>query len=286
MIFVRFIKNDRYGILFLSMTIIWTWGVLAVPIALGLDFKNIATRIAYVLAGSSPSVIALMLVFLSGDRVYARSFIKRIVQLGPIGVKGMAVIFVTVPAITAASACIGFLFSSESPDMSELGVRLKDPVGFVMFAAFTLVFGPLAEEIGWRGYLLDRLKSRGPLVYGAGIGLVWTLWHLSMFFIAGTYQNALLEQGLIPVLCFILSTTALGVIIGELARKYNSILSAILFHFMINFTGELMPLEQMAELVKTAAFAVIASVIICKYYHLGKGVFYENGKFERAQTTN
>ncbi len=78
-----------------------------------------------------------------------------------------------------------------------------------------------------------------------------------------------------PVLCFALSTIALSVIIGEIAQRYNSILSAILFHFMINFTGELIPLELTAEIIKTAIFAVIALVIIC--IHMKKCLKMKSG---------
>ncbi len=265
---MQIIKNKKSGVMFAAITLIWTWGVLAVPIICGLDFANIITKISYVLMGASPSVIALIFVFFSGDRVYKNSFLKRIVSLGSVRAKGLAAIFLLVPTVTVLSACIDFLITSTPLDTSVLSSYLQNPAGLIMFAAFTLVFGPLAEEIGWRGYLLDCLKKLGPLVYGVGIGLIWAIWHLPMFFIAGTYQNGLFEQGLLLVLCFFLSTTALGVIIGEIAKKYNSILAAILFHFMINFTGELIPLSISAELIKLALYILIAVAIIGRYYHM------------------
>lgn len=93
-----------------------------------------------------------------------------------------------------------------------------------------------------------------------------------MFFIAGSYQNSLLTQGAEPVICFALSTIALGVIIGELAKRTDGILTAILFHFTINFTGELIPLAPAAEMINTAALIVIALGMICSHRHIRKGV--------------
>ena len=276
MVSVRLIKTGSRT--FIAFVMIWTWCMLAVPVILGLGVGNIITNIAYALAGASPSVFALVLVSFSGDREYRHSFLTRIVRIGNTGAKDILVIFALVPAVTAVSAFIQFMFTCVPPDLSGLNVYIKDPVKLMAFAAFTLVFGPLAEEIGWRGYLLDCLKVRGILVYGAGIGFLWTLWHLPMFFIAGSYQNMLLKQGVIPVICFALSTIALGVIMGETANKTGSILSAILFHFMVNFTGELIPLAPRTEMIKTAVYSIIAFGIVYSHNHRRKGVCNGNSR--------
>lgn len=263
---MRLMKNTRYGILFVAVTIIWTWGVLSVPIILDLDFENTVTRVAYVLAGASPSLIGILFVFRSLDKRNIRIFLKRIVRFGNATFIDLLLIFLLIPVVTIFSAFIGSLLTSAQPDWSVLVSYCQNPVALVAFAAYMMVFGPLAEEIGWRGYLLDQWKDKGILVYGAGIGFIWTIWHLPMFFISGTYQNALLAQGIIPVLCFVISTTALGVIIGKIAKRTDSILAAIMFHFMINFTGELIPLTLCSEMVQTALLAVIALVIVVHDY--------------------
>ncbi len=256
------VNSKKSGLLFVAVTIIWTWGVLAVPITGGLDFNNTVTRFVYLLAGGSPSIIGLIFVLLSGDRAYIRSFLKRIITVGHARAKGLLTVFTLVPAITLLSAYASFLLTSVYQDFSILSTYFKDLTKLIIFAAFTFIFGPLAEEIGWRGYLMDCWKNKGILVYGAGIGFIWTIWHLPMFFIAGTYQNVLLIHGAIPVMCFALSTTALGIIIGHITKITDSILLAILFHFTINFTGEIIPLELTGEIIKTIILTVIASGII------------------------
>lgn len=106
------------------------------------------------------------------------------------------------------------------------------------------------------------------MVYGVAIGLIWTVWHLPMFFITGSYQNTLLMHGAEQIICFALSTIALGVVIGEITKRTNSLLAAILFHFMINFTGEIIPLAPVAEMIKTAVFILIALGLIYSHYHI------------------
>lgn len=258
---MRSLKNKRNGIFFVVVTMIWTWGVLAVPVLLRLGFDSAVTKAAYVLAGASPSVIGWIFVLLSGDRAYRRAFLKRIVTAGSARAIDRLAVFALVPAVTLFSSYASFLFTSVAPDFTVLREYSNDLAGLILFAAFTFVFGPLAEEIGWRGYLLDCWKDKGVWAYGTGIGFIWTLWHLPMFFIDGTYQYSLLSQGVIPVLCFVLSTTALGVIIGQIAKSTNSILLAIVFHFTINFTGELIPLSMTGEMINAVALVLIASGI-------------------------
>lgn len=258
--------KDQNGIVFVAATIAWTWGILAVPAFLKLGFGNGITTVAYVLAGTSPSVFALAFVCLGTDKEYSRSFIHRIVNLNAMKVKDILVLILLIPAVTSVSGLIEILFTPEQSDWSVLLQYAESPFRLITFALVTLVFGPLAEEIGWRGYLLDKWKEKGLLTYGVGIGLIWAIWHLPMFFIFGTYQNTLLHQGFAPVFSFGLSTVALGVILGEFAKKSGSILPAILLHFMVNFTGELLPLDPMANLTKSIVLGIIACGMLYVYY--------------------
>lgn len=57
---------------------------------------------------------------------------------------------------------------------------------------FTFWFGPLPEELGWRGFALDRLQRRTTALRASLIlGTLWALWHLPLFYMPGTYQAGL-----------------------------------------------------------------------------------------------
>ncbi len=49
-----------------------------------------------------------------------------------------------------------------------------------------LILGPLSEEIGWRGYALERLQTKwNALVSGLIVGLVWGLSAFAVILHAG-----------------------------------------------------------------------------------------------------
>ncbi|MCJ7420872.1 CPBP family intramembrane glutamic endopeptidase [Sphingomicrobium astaxanthinifaciens] len=53
-----------------------------------------------------------------------------------------------------------------------------DPGAFVIALLIQTVFIALPEEIGWRGWLADRLLTRHrPIVAGLATGLIWGAWH-------------------------------------------------------------------------------------------------------------
>ena len=50
----------------------------------------------------------------------------------------------------------------------------------------TVVLVGLAEETGWRGFALPRLKERqGPLIGTAVLAVVWVAWHLPNLLFGG-----------------------------------------------------------------------------------------------------
>ena len=97
-----------------------------------------------------------------------------------------------------------------------------------------LLLGPLPEEFGWHGYLLDRLQERhGAVMSGVSARRdLGCLWHLPLFFLQGTYQY---EQGAFTIWfwTFMIAIIPLEVV---MAWIYNctrrSTFGIILFHFV------------------------------------------------------
>src|SRR6185436_9669250 len=116
----------------------------------------------------------------------------------------------------------------------------------------TVIGGQAGEEIGWRGYALPRLASRLGLG-GAGVllGVIWAVWHLPLFFIAGTntYGQSF------PL--YLLQVTALSVAMTWLyAHTNGSLLLTMLMHSAVNQSKDIVP---SAVIGATNAFALSTS---------------------------
>lgn len=100
-----------------------------------------------------------------------------------------------------------------------------------------LLGGPLGEEFGWRGYALPVLQDRlGWRTASLGLGLVWGVWHLPLFFINGT------AQAHAPPVLFLLSVVAMSVVFAWLAnRTAGSVVTSLMFHTAINFWPSVVP---------------------------------------------
>ena len=89
--------------------------------------------------------------------------------------------------------------------------------------------GPIAEEFGWRGYLLGRFCRRWhPALAGLAIGPIWAAWHIPLF-----YDNVFAH--LTSALGFVAWVTAWSVVLALIvARARGSVLPAILGHWAAN----------------------------------------------------
>ena len=72
---------------------------------------------------------------------------------------------------------------------------------FLPYVVIMVLVGGGQEELGWRGYILDPLEARlGAWLGNLVLGLIWGLWHLPLFFIAGTSQTFMPFTGFVLML--------------------------------------------------------------------------------------
>lgn len=139
-----------------------------------------------------------------------------------------------------------FLFSL-SPNMS------------LAYALFLLPFGPIPEELGWRGVALPALhKKYGFTTAVIILGILWAVWHLPMFFVEGTYQNQL---GIFTpsFWAFFLQVLFSSIIYSAVYFETNkSILAVILFHYLDNLTGETFVMTFEASVLELMLRGIIA----------------------------
>ncbi|MCF7983208.1 MAG: CPBP family intramembrane metalloprotease [Thiohalocapsa sp.] len=118
--------------------------------------------------------------------------------------------------------------------------------------AFMLVLGPV-EEFGWRGVALPLLQRRmAPIWAGLVLGLIWGLWHLPAFLLAGTPQSG---WGFTP---FLIGSVAVSLILTPMFNAAaGSILVAALFHYQL-----INPLWPDAQPYDILLFSLAAVVIV------------------------
>lgn len=108
---------------------------------------------------------------------------------------------------------------------------VREPWWVVPYFLYMLFLGgTLQEEYGWRGYLLDALQSRlAPLWASLTLGIVWTLWHVPLFFMIGTGQRNL------PFWAYGLAVMAYTILITWVYNgSSRNLWSAFLMHTMFN----------------------------------------------------
>lgn len=225
------------------------------------EHAYLSTVLRY-LGGLMLLVTAVFLVYLTEGKEGRRDYWQRIIDYKRIGLKWYAVIFLTVPLLTGLAAFSDFLLGGRGIQLEAAGRFLEQPLAIVPFALFLLLFGPLPEEIAWRGYALDRLQSnRNALKSSLILGTVWTFWHMPLFFIEGTYQHGL-GLGTPGFWLFMLDKIPQSFLMTWIYNNSRrSTLSAILFHFMVNFTGELFEFTARAE-IYYILFLIIAAAAV------------------------
>lgn len=124
-----------------------------------------------------------------------------------------------------------------------------------------LLLVPL-EEIGWRGYALPRLQG----MYGAFwasiiLGVLWSLWHLPLVWLAGSYQQS--DSPLEYMIVFTVTILPISILFTWLYNHTNgSLLLASLFHAAINITESAIVLRDKDGLFLLLVSSVLSAVLV------------------------
>lgn len=124
------------------------------------------------------------------------------------------------------------------------------------FAA--ILFVPLCEEIGWRGFALPRLIVRhGVRRANAYLGLLWALWHIPMFVSVG----ASMTQVLVALVLVAIGNT---VYTWFFRRTGGSLLIAVLLHLGGHLDNPMhaVPASSTPLYILTSAYVVLAIALL------------------------
>jgi len=243
-------KNKAYW--YIAVVIIFSYGWQLLVYMTGELGSKFLTYLMYL-----PAVVALIFIIITkkGFREIGWG-IKKWYYIFPAIIIPCAISFIAVYLIKAFSwgtlAVERFTFPSEIFKSSGLDLIIKsDPqsiplfdyksiLPFILLFLYGTIVG-LGEEIGWRGYLQEKLIKKHGLFLGLLVlGIVWAYWHLPVYLMGLSFpSHPILGALLLAPLHIVL----LGVFLGWLYIRSGNIWAPIWGHLSANlFTALTYPL--------------------------------------------
>ncbi|MEQ9168707.1 MAG: CPBP family intramembrane glutamic endopeptidase [Fulvivirga sp.] len=127
----------------------------------------------------------------------------------------------------------------------------------VLFLVSALVGGPIAEELGWRGFAQEKLQLKySATTSGLVIGCFWVLWHLPLMIF--------LPQGIghMPIVAYIIVMVNMSVLFAWFYNKTKgSVLLAVLFHAGMNFENAILGAENLQNTQTLIIFILLLTAL-------------------------
>jgi uncharacterized protein len=242
----------------------WTWTFWAVAGLWGVSVWEMPATVFFVIGGAGVFLGGLVMTRLTYGPAGLRDLWRRLVDPARIRARWWAAVLLLYPTLTLVAAGLALTLGATAQplDVATAAVRLANPLALLAMMGFILIIGPLPEEIGWRGYLLDRLQVRWTaLTASLVLGLVWWSWHLPLFILPG-YFDAFGRAAPSPLdlLYGILPSAIVYTWVYNNTRR--SVLAVVVLHFMQNFTGEFLGIAAEARSIRLALEVGFALALI------------------------
>jgi uncharacterized protein len=144
--------------------------------------------------------------------------------LGPAVIQASSLVILAVTGLAVVTAPL-----VEGP---VIGVIVKIATGVVIGTLFAL-----AEEVGWRGYMLPRLMGVGALPAMLLVGLLHGMWHMPLLLTTDYYHSS--GNPLLVAPLFLITLTIAGIFYGFLRLWTGSIWPVAVAHSAANMTWEI-----------------------------------------------
>lgn len=269
-------KPKQFFILIFAVT--WTFW-FAAPY-LGDPINSDPIFLMLMLAGLfTPFTTALYLIFISKNDALKSTFSNKLFNTKLVKWKTIPLFLILFPASIIISVLISTIFGY-SFDQFTIADEFSFSIGGIP-TLLVLLLAACFEELGWRGYAVESLNNKFNYFEATAIfGVLWSLWHLPMFFIPESYQAELLQEDFILVINFFVSIIPLAFIISWFCKKNSgSILGAILIHSIVNLSQEFFLVSPYTKCIQTLILIVIAAIFII----VDRNVFFGDAEEVRKQ---
>jgi len=226
------------------------------------DDKNLL-YVLFMLPGlMTPFLVSVLIIMRSKNSELKKDFFNRLINPRLIQIKMLPAFLFLMPLSVLISIVLSLFFGG-SISQFQLAEGFSFSTGIVP-VLLLLVLAASFEELGWRGYAFDSLQSRFNLFTASIIfSILWSLWHFPLIFVKNSYQFEIFQESIWFGMNFFVSIIPMGVIISWMCIKNRkSVIVAILFHFIVNMSQEMLAMSQTTKCIETVVLTVVAAVIV------------------------
>ena len=229
----------------------------------------------------APAVVSTVIILTSGSDRLKQDLKNKIIGFYKVKWLNVLLAILVFAAVVVCSILLSTVFGqslnqfSFTKDFSFTGVGIGS-------ALITVTLASIIEEVGWKGYCEDSIGNYMNWFWESMIfGILWSLWHLPLIFIQGTYQAGLMVNPLY-VVNFFISGIPLGFIITWVYLVSDrSILACMIFHLVVNFMQEKIAMTPETKCVETIVVILAAAIIVIT----NKDMFFETRHIGRLLET-
>lgn len=224
--------RSKHVWLFLALAFALSWAVWipAWLASLGLGFDLFKTPAVGLVGALGPGLAALLAAGLTQGRRDLGDLLGRL-RIWRVGPQWYLFVLLMGPVILGVVYLV-YGVPAEAP-LRTLSV------GWLGVAVLIQLLNTLAEELGWRGYLLPRLRDRFTWLAAAALfGPIHALWHMPYWLSQSMAQASGLQSVVLSVV-IVLAGAFIFTYLYE--RTRGSVLLAWLLHLAINVSSMTMP---------------------------------------------
>ncbi len=227
-----------------------------------------------------PVIAAIIVTQITGGRNALNNLWKKLIQC-KVHVKWYLFVLVIPILIYLLSTILSLWGNRSAIDLNILGGISSIPFWFLA----ALPFGPMGEELGWRGYLLPKLLEKYTIrTSSLLVGAAWGLWHLVSFTFPGAAIPDFMEVNVFSVLLFFCYTISESLVFSYIFFKTNgSVFMAILLHAFFNASSNV-AVDMLGKIEEPSLNILIYAVSIMLTALLGVILLY-NMKIEKIETS-
>lgn len=221
---------------FCVATLVFSWSCW-LPVLGGIRSNlfesSLGTLTGFFAGAYGPSFCAVLLSFFFEGRHGLKRLFQRRLE-GAAALKWSAAVLLVGPLVYAGAIA---LFESLGGGLGapNYGVLPWIPIIFLV----SLFLGPLAEELGWRGYALPQLQLDARFLRAnLTLGLLWALWHAPLFWAATGTAISGMPVSVSSVALFAVAVLGSTFVYSwAYQRTKGSVFIAILLHLSLNSCG-------------------------------------------------